>query len=364
MSGSFALDLRQHLREVLAADRHELVQVVELEPAGLDLGQDVRLHARVVGLAEVPADEAHRLLVRVGLLEPLEQARHRVVRRDRPGAPEVRLALTEGAGAAAAVEGEHLVLRGGRQHRAEVVDVGRELGLDLLRDQLGHRLHARLGVARLVVEVRVLERRPAELGDVLGGEVEAAAHRLAVERTGARSAPARRRARWSCPCRHWLPRRRAACRDRCCRRRRCRRSWCPNRPWWSPWRPRWWPWCRRQPWWSPRRRSWWPRRRPSWPSQRRRRHRRRRPRGTPRRRWRPPRRTAPCGGSTRPSCTISVRSLSSILRIPLVVRAFTPFVCGIRRGSARRQSFTDGLTVTPPRQDDLERPPGTRRFVC
>ena len=41
---------------------------------------------------------------------PLEQARHRVVRRDRPGAPEVRLALAEDAGAAAAVEREHLVL--------------------------------------------------------------------------------------------------------------------------------------------------------------------------------------------------------------------------------------------------------------
>ena len=54
-----------------------------------------------------------------------------------------------------------------------------------LGDELGHRLHAGRGVARLVVEVRVLERRAAELGDVLGGEVEAAAHRLAVERAGA-----------------------------------------------------------------------------------------------------------------------------------------------------------------------------------
>ncbi len=100
------------------------------------------------------------------------------------------------------------------EHRPEVVDVGRELRLDALGDQLGHRLHAGCGVARLVVEVGVVERRAAELGDVLGGEVEAAAHRLAVERPGARSAPARRRARSSCPCRRWPPRRRAARRGR------------------------------------------------------------------------------------------------------------------------------------------------------
>ena len=120
-----------------------------------------------------------------GLLEPLEQAGHRVVRRDRPGAPEVRLTLAEDARAAAAVEREHLVLRRRRQHRPEVVDVRRELGLDLLAHELGHRLHAGRGVARLVVEVGVLERRSAQLLDVLGRQVEAAAHRLAVERAGA-----------------------------------------------------------------------------------------------------------------------------------------------------------------------------------
>ena len=119
------------------------------------------------------------------LVQPLEQAGHRVVGRDRPRAPEVRLALTEDARAATAVEREHLVLRRRPEHRPEVIDVRRELGLDLLAHELGHRLHARRGVARLVVEVRVLERRPAQLLDVLGRQVEAAAHRLAVERPGA-----------------------------------------------------------------------------------------------------------------------------------------------------------------------------------
>ena len=115
----------------------------------------------------------------------LNRPGHRVVRRDRPGAPEERLGLAEDAGAPAAVEREHLVLGGGCEHRAEVVHVRRELRLDALRDQFGHRLDAGRRVARLVVEVRVVERRPTELGDVLRRQVETAAHRLAVERSGA-----------------------------------------------------------------------------------------------------------------------------------------------------------------------------------
>ena len=126
--GLVGLDLRQHLREVLAADGHQLVQAVELVAGVGDLLQDVLLDDAVGRLADVPADEADGLGVGVGLLQVLEQSGHRVVRRDRPGAPEVGLALAEDARAAAAVEREHLVLGGAGEHRAEVVDVRGELG--------------------------------------------------------------------------------------------------------------------------------------------------------------------------------------------------------------------------------------------
>ena len=137
----------------------------------------------VVRLADVPADQTDGLGVGVGLLQVLEQAGHRVVRRDRPRAPEVRLCLTEDARAAAAVEREHLVLGRRGQHGAEVVDVRRELGTHALRDQLGHCCDACRRVAGLVIEDGVVELRSAGGLDVLGGQFEATGHRLAVERT-------------------------------------------------------------------------------------------------------------------------------------------------------------------------------------
>ena len=94
-----------------------------------------------------------------------------------------------------------LFSRGRGQHRAEVVDVRRELGTDALRAQLGHRGDAGRRVARLVIEVDVVELRSAGGLDVLGGQIEPTAHRLAVERTRTRSGPARRRGRRSRPCR-------------------------------------------------------------------------------------------------------------------------------------------------------------------
>ena len=66
--GLVGLDLRQHLREVLAADGHELVQVVELVAGVGDLLEDVLLDDAVARLADVPADEADGL--RVGLTSP------------------------------------------------------------------------------------------------------------------------------------------------------------------------------------------------------------------------------------------------------------------------------------------------------
>ena len=119
------------------------------------------------------------------LLRVLEQARQRVVGRDGPGAPEVGLALGEGAGAAAAVEGEDLVLRRAVEHDAEVVGVGRELGRHVLAAELGDGGLAGGGVARLVVEVDEVDLRTAGRLDVLGGEVQPTRHGLAVERTGA-----------------------------------------------------------------------------------------------------------------------------------------------------------------------------------
>ena len=115
----------------------------------------------------------------------MELARHRVVRRDGPGAPEVRDALAEDPRAAAAVEREDLVLRGAVEHGAEVVDVGGQLGRVLARHDLGDGCLAGCRVTRLVVQVVDFEVGTAGGGDVLDGEVDATAHRLAVERTGA-----------------------------------------------------------------------------------------------------------------------------------------------------------------------------------
>ena len=123
-----------------------------------------------------------RLRVGIGVLHVVEQPGQDVEPGQGAGSPEEVLALPVAAVGAAAVQGEALVLLRQRQHGQDVVAVGGELGRDARRAELGHRLHAGLRIARLVVLVDDLDLGAASGLDVLDGEVDAAAHRLAVER--------------------------------------------------------------------------------------------------------------------------------------------------------------------------------------
>uniref|UniRef100_A0A6J7PCC2 Unannotated protein n=1 Tax=freshwater metagenome TaxID=449393 RepID=A0A6J7PCC2_9ZZZZ len=180
------LDLGDRLRVVTCTDSGELVEPVERQSGLLDLGENVLLDDVVDGATEIPANETDGLLVRVRLLEPLEHAREGVVRGDCTGAPEERLSLTEDRGSAATVEGEHVVLGSVAEHRTEVVNVRSELHADALGNHLGHCGDAGSRVARLVVPVLDGELGAASFLDELDGEVDTAAHGLAVERAGAR----------------------------------------------------------------------------------------------------------------------------------------------------------------------------------
>ena len=102
----------------------------------------------LVGRALVDINQRHPFDLRVGRLPVFQRADEIVVRLDRAHAPEIWLALAEIAGAAAAIERQHLVLSDAGKHRADVADVGGEHRRNAVDAELASGAGAGLRVGR------------------------------------------------------------------------------------------------------------------------------------------------------------------------------------------------------------------------